>query len=76
MNVQGDRYINPYGTMYMLTKYPHHMDKWGIMRLNDKGKQPMDFSEQPPRVDPSKYRLVNSNRVRSVPMDDPNLGVY
>ena len=76
INVQGDRYMDCYGTMYILTKNPHHMDKWGITRLNEKGKQPMDLSEQPPRVDPRKYSLVNSIRVRSVPVDDPNLGIY
>ena len=27
-------------------------------------------------MDPSKYRLVNSIRVRSVLVDEPNLGVY
>ena len=68
--------MDPYGTMYILTKNPHHMDKWEIIRLNDKGKQPMDLSEQPPRVDPSKYTLVNSISVRSVPIEDPNLGIY
>ena len=76
INVQGDRYMDPYGTIYILTKNPHHMDKWRIIKLNDKGKQPLDLSKQPSRVDPSKCRLVNSIKVRSVPMDDPNLGVY
>ena len=51
-NVQGDRYMDPYGTMYILTENPHNMDKWGIIRLDDKGKQPMGLSEQPPRVNP------------------------
>ena len=76
INFQGERYINPYGTMYKLTENSHHMDKWGIIRLNGKGKQPMDLSEQPLRIDPSKYKLVNSIKVKSIPMDDPNLGVY
>ena len=36
----------------------------------------MELSEQPPRVDPNKHRLVNSIRVRTVPQDDPSLKVY
>ena len=68
--------MDPYGTMYTLTKNPHHMNKWGIIKFNDKGKQPMDLSEQLLRVDPSKYGLVSCIRVRSLPLDDPNLGFY
>ena len=68
--------MDAYGTMYILTENPHHMDKWEITKLNGKGKQPMDMSEQSQRVDPSKYRLVNSIRVRSVVLDDPNSGFY
>ena len=45
VNVQRDRYMDPYGTMYILMENPHHMDKWGIIRIKDKGKQPMDLSE-------------------------------
>ena len=67
--------MDPYKTMYILTKNPYNMDKWGKIRLDDKGKQPMDLSEQALGVDPSKYRLVNSIRVRNVLLDDPNLGV-
>ena len=62
INVQGDRYMDTYGTMYILTDNPHHMDKWG--------------SEQLSSVDTSTNRLVNTIKVRSVIVDDPNLGVY
>ena len=36
----------------------------------------MDLSELPLRVDLGRYRLINSIRVRNVPHNDPNLGVY
>ena len=68
--------MDPYGTMYILTENPQNMEKWGIIQLDDKRKKPMDLSEQPARVDPSKYRLISSIKVRIVPLDDPNLRVY
>ena len=36
----------------------------------------MDMSENPPRVDPNRYKLINSIKVRIVPLDDPSMRVY
>ena len=51
--------MDPYKSMYILTKNPYNMDMWGKIRLDDKGKQPMDLSEKPPSIDPSKHKLIN-----------------
>ena len=76
IHVQIDRYMDLYGTMYLIIENPYIKDKWGIIRTTKKGKKPMDESEKPPRVDSRNYLLVNYIRVKRVQVDDPNVGLY
>ena len=54
VSVQGDRYIDPYATMYLLVEEPLSYNQWGIKIEKKKGKKPMfEDIEAPPLVDSS-----------------------
>ena len=39
VSVQGDRYVDPYATMYMVVEDPVNYNQWGIKIDKNKGKE-------------------------------------
>ena len=52
VSVQGDRYIDPYATMYLVVDNPMNYNQWGIKIDKNKGKEQIfDEIKAPPPVD-------------------------
>ena len=63
VSLQGDRYMDPYATMYLIVEDPHNYTQYGIKENKNKGKSPMVEMEAPPSVDPNLFCMVNSTDV-------------
>ena len=77
VSVQGDGYIDPYATMYLVVDEPLNYNKWGIKIDKNKGKEPMfEKIEAPPPVESRLYKQINSLILQRMQMDDPTMGLY
>ena len=79
VSVQGDgnQYMDPYATMYVVTEDPMSMNKWGLKDNTDsRNKQPVDETERPPQLDPKLYKLIDSIPCKRIKVDDQGLGLY
>ena len=57
VSVQGDRYIDPYATMYLVIDKPLNYNQWGVKIDKKKGKEPMfEKVEAPPPVDSNLFK--------------------
>ena len=77
VSVQGDRYKDPYATMYFVVDKPLNYNQWGIKIDKNKGKEPIfEEVEASPPVDPSLFKQINSILLQQMQMDDPTMGLY
>ena len=57
MSVQGDRYIDPYATMYLVVEEPFNYNQWGIKIDKNKEKESMfEEVEAPLSMDSSPFK--------------------
>ena len=57
ISVQGDGYIDPYATMYLVVDKPFSYNQRGIKIDKNKGKEPMlEEVEAPPSVDSNLFK--------------------
>ena len=77
VSVQGDRYMDPYATMYLVVDDPLDYNQWGVRVDKNKGKEPMgEEVEVSPPVDPSLFKQINWVVLQWMLMDDPTMGLY
>ena len=77
VSVQGDRYMDPYATMYLVVNDPLDFNQLGMRVDKSKGKETLgEEVEVSPPVDPSLYKQINSVVLQRMTMDDPTMGLY
>ena len=57
VGIEGDGYMDPYATMYLIVNNPQLYNQLGIKNDKNKGKIPMgEDIKAPPPVDPTLFR--------------------
>ena len=69
VNYQGELYMGQNGERYVVTKDPDNVDKWGQLVKESE-------AEGPPFGDSDDPKLINTLKVRYIPIDEPNIALY